>query len=169
MTVVPFGGQHADALETLAALVPGRLSGNRKLHRQLAAGHTGKNIPFDGAKLEQLFTFIARGLLWFHWKVYLRDNTHSIRCFVVTPTGTQFFNEQLFSKNSREHVNVVLGIDTIRYEGKQAVDDPALSIWRFSVYGGLVLSENAESGAVETRIIVITGPKAAMNVPEKQS
>src|SRR5207302_2645637 len=89
-TVVPFGGQHGDALETLVSLVPGRLKKNRKLQQQLSAHHVEENLPFDGVILERLLMLIARGLLWHHWKVYLNDGTHSIRCLI---TGSAICDE----------------------------------------------------------------------------
>jgi hypothetical protein len=38
MSVLPFGGRHADATENLEVVVPGRLEQNRALHRRLGAG-----------------------------------------------------------------------------------------------------------------------------------
>lgn len=37
-TVLPFGGQHADAAQTLITMVPSRLSKNQRLARELADG-----------------------------------------------------------------------------------------------------------------------------------
>ena len=137
-TAVRFGGKHVHGLEKLLTLA-------------------GRNTPFNGAGLERLFTLFARGLMWHHWKVYLNDGIHLSRCFVLTRTATGFFDEVFFRSNSREHVSDVLRNGAFRYDGEQAGDDPALTIWRFSVYGRSLLPDNAEPGAAQTEIIVITG------------
>ena len=82
--VLPFGGRHVDASENLASMVPKRLGKNVRLHRRLEKGqkivfvpnHEGKlegtiAIPFDGERLEGLFSMVARGLAWYHWRLYL--------------------------------------------------------------------------------------------------
>lgn len=165
-TVVPFGGRHADAPETLASLVPGRLYRNRKLHQHLAANSTGQNIPFDGSSLERLFTLIARGLIWHHWKLYLNDEHHSIRCFVI---GSDMFDEVFSRCHAAEHFIAIVGNGTFAYEGKRNTQDPARTIWRFSVFGGLVLSAIEDARPVQTRIVVMTRPKAEMDEPRKKT
>lgn len=160
--VLPFGGRHPDALENLVSMVPKRLRKNVALHRQLA-GHSEENVPIEGHLLEKLFVLIARGLAWYHWKIYLNDGQHSIRAAVLTPVGTQVFKHWLAGQNGRNCVNESLGNGTFRYEAKQGMDDPTLTIWCFSIYGGLLFSEDGGPKPVAgSEIIAITGPHAVI-------
>jgi len=98
-TVLPFGGRHADASANLASMVPKRLGKNARLHRRLIAGQQIVSapdkegefeetiaIPFEGEKLEQLFSMIVRGLVWHHWRVYLADG-YAVQTHTVTRHG----------------------------------------------------------------------------------
>jgi hypothetical protein len=84
ISVLPFGGRHAQALANLQGGVPRRLAKNRKLRSELAntmepvwlregAGlfQPTRMISFDGRRLEELLKYIARGLAWFHWRTYI--------------------------------------------------------------------------------------------------
>jgi len=165
MVVLPFGYRHPDALETLETLVPGRLRNNRKLHAYLKANSTGQNIPFDGASMEKLFKLIVRGLMWHHWKLYINNETHSIRYSLLNANVafTRSFEEAFMRCPTREHVSEVVGNGAFCYEGKQEIDDPTRSIWRFSIFGDLVFGEGANSEPMPTRVVVMTGPKEAMD------
>jgi hypothetical protein len=174
-TVLPFGGRHSASVESLASMVPKRLRKNAKLHRELAAGQQNVStcapsgeavqtmtIPFDGERLERLVAMIARGLIWYHWQVYLR-NDYAIQVHTVTRVGEQLYDELLFKRNARDRVHGNLGAGAFVYEGVQAVDDPGITAWRFSIYGGLASCEDpATPETMGSQIIVITGPKAAV-------
>lgn len=173
-TVLPFGGRHADASENLAVQVPKRLEKNVKLHRELMAGQQVVSapgdrgsaeetiaIPFDGEKLEQLFSMITRGLLWYHWRVYLEDG-YRVQTHTVTAHGMEMCEETLFRKNARNRVREEIGGGTFAYEGAQAFDDPAISVWKFSVYGGLASYETDISPqSLGSHLVSMTGPAAA--------
>jgi hypothetical protein len=179
-TVLPFGGQHSVAVENLATMVPKRLRRNAKLHRELAGGHkstatqtaSGESghtmtLPFDGSRLEQLFTLIVKGLIWLHWKVYLGPS-YVVQAHSVTKAGEKLADELLFKLNARNRVRENVGDGAFVYEGAQGVDDDGITAWRFSIYGGLVSCE--DPGKPETmgsQIIVMTGPKAAF-VPKTE-
>jgi hypothetical protein len=153
--VLPFGGRHPDALENLVTLVPKRLRKNAALHRQLAE-EPDENVPVESGQLEKLFALIARGLAWHHWKIYLNEGEHSVRAVVLTAVGAL---DPLFSQPARDCVSESIGGGTFCYEGRQGVDDPNLTIWRFSVYGGLLLSESgAPKPAGTSGIIAVVGP-----------
>jgi hypothetical protein len=172
--VLPFGGRHADASENLASMVPKRLGKNAKLHRHLMAGQQivsvsdreGKSeetiaIPFDGAKLEQLFSMIARGLVWYHWHVYLEQG-YEVQTHTVTAYGLKRYEEELFRKNVRARVNGNLGNGTFAYEGVQAVDDPAITVWKFRIYGGLASYEDKISPEMlGSHLVSMTAPSTA--------
>ena len=164
-TVLPFGGRHADALGNLSSMVPKRLQKNQKLRRELAQHRSGPTIPLDSERLEDLFGLVARGLIWHHWNAYLDPARHSVRTAILTPAGMDLFDGLLFQRNGQDRVKENLGNGTFLYEGVQAVDDPATSIWRFLIYGGLAVSEEGdESGPVLCQIVAMTGPDTAMQM-----
>jgi hypothetical protein len=149
-SILPFGAQHADAANNLENMVPGRLAKNRKLHQSLAAGmhrvwHQENGIirprlslPLDSTKVNELFHFIVKGVLWHHWRVILTSN-HFARAGTLSKEGEKVF-WNLFNMNANARTGVVdLGEGTIQYEGIQGFDCPQLSVWKFVVYGGLKL------------------------------
>lgn len=90
-------------------------------------------LPLDGAALEKLFEFIVRGLAWHHWQLEL-DNRYFVRAAFLNEIGRSGF-EGLFTGQSKARVAEVLGGGAFRYEAVQAQDDPALTVWRMSLYG----------------------------------
>jgi hypothetical protein len=171
--VLPFGGQHADGLAYLSEMVPGRLAGNQKLARRLSAGLStttvvpGKEtpamtVPIDPEKIGELFALIAKGLLWHHWQVLLPPDTFGVRAEMLSAAGVQFYN-QAFAMNSGQRVNETLGNGTFSYEGVQSAENPELSVWRFSVFGGLILSGDPEApGEISSQIGAMTGSHALL-------
>ena len=172
--VLPFGGRHPHASENLATQVAKRLEKNVKLHRNLMAAQQTVSvpaesgapvetiaIPFEGEKLEQLFSMIARGLAWYHWGVYL-EKDYVVQTHTVTAYGMKLYEEKLFHKNARSRVHEQVGDGTFAYEGAQAIDDPGITIWRFSVYGGLASYENDISPeTMGSHLVSVTGPATA--------
>lgn len=148
-SVLPFGGRHADA-STALNMVEHRLAKNVKLHRQLASCLRKKWVeengilrpvmilPFDPAQLDGLFRFIIKGLLWHHWKVLLTTG-HFVGAGSLANEGEKFF-WGLFNKNANNRVSESLGGGTIQYEGVQGFGCPELSLWKFTIYGGVKLS-----------------------------
>jgi hypothetical protein len=153
--VLPFGGTHKDARNNLETIVPPRLSKNRQLFRQLL--HKKEDVwvkegsfllpslklPFDSSKIGELFCFIVRGLLWHHLDVLLPPS-HSVRAGSLTKVGEKLF-ENLFNGRASQRLKVDLGESTFRYEAAQGIDSSHLSIWKFSVYGGLKLGDDPEA------------------------
>jgi len=180
-TVLPFGGQHSTSLENLESMVPKRLRRNAKLHRELAAGQqkiatqtsNGEpehilTIPIDGARLDELFAMISRGLIWYHWQVYLEKN-YAIQTHSVTRFGEHFFEEHLFKLTARNRVRENLGNGAFIYDGAQAFDDPGITIWRFDIYGGLVSCEDpAAPETMGSQVVVITAPEAAFETKNEK-
>jgi hypothetical protein len=172
-TVIPFGGRHSASVEILSSMVPKRLARNARLHRELAAGKQREattvpqgavvrtmTVPIDGDQLEQLFAMIARGLIWYHWKVCLQGD-HSVQVHTVTQFGEQVFDGLLFKLSARQRVRADLGDGTFVYEGVQAKDDAELTAWRFSVYGGLAACDDVSVPAsFGSQIIVVSGSAA---------
>ena len=147
--VLPFAGRHVDSTTLLVNDVPRRLEKNQKLYRTLVAGVTkaGKlgggeqddmAVPFDSDKLVSLFAYIARGLVAHHWNVIIPAKYH-VEAVLLNP----FFEpdyRRLFALNARDRVQGSVGGGAFLYEAAQAVDDPALTMWRFQVFGGIVMA-----------------------------
>jgi hypothetical protein len=161
MIVLPFGGRHPDALENLTSLVPPRLRRNRKLHRELSTSASAHTIPLEWDKVEELFALIALGLLWHHWKIYLNQGTHGVHV-VTTASRDAVYEETIFKLNGLDRTIEDVGNGTFQYERMKGIDDPALTIWRFSVYGELMVSTGDDDAPLPSQLIVITGPKAVI-------
>ena len=174
-TVLPFGGRHTGAKRNLQTLVPKRLARNAKLRRSLAAGwgsmwtrehglHVpAATLPIQPDHIEKLLAFIARGLLWFHWKTLLRP-ADSIDVTALTRAGEVFFEEHIFNLAAANRICVDLGNGTVVYEGVQAADPPQISAWRISMYGGLTFGDPKVPGETAATIGILTG--RIVSIPE---
>ncbi len=157
-------------------MVPPRLERNAKLHRQLSAHRSDfwaqvnsglwiktTALPFDGEKLTAYIGYVVRGLMWWHWKVYLDD-----QCFVlpmcVTQDG-QAMVRSMLGLNANARVAENLGNGTIEYVAAQGIDRPDISVWLFDIYGGLVLADasaqHSSSTTTTAAVAALTGPKRA--------
>jgi hypothetical protein len=149
--LLPFGGSHADALANLQTMVPKRLAKNARLHRELAHGRgttwnrseggllvRQMTLPMGG-QLEKLFEYIAKGLLWHHWKVRL-TNDHTVVAGLVPDNFLDAFPK--VPPDRRVIVN--LGSDTVSYQGLQGDDYPEVSAWEFTMYGGLEITDETQ-------------------------
>lgn len=146
--VLPFAGRHQDASDILTSDVPGRLNRNQRLYRELSAGFTpivvlegGQPvetyaIPIQSEKYVELFRYVARGLTAFHWGTVIPSN-YAVDAFLLNPFYEPHF-QSLFRLDARRRINGRVGGDTFLYQGAQAHDDPALTIWRFRAFGGIV-------------------------------
>jgi hypothetical protein len=169
MTVLPFGGQHIDALDTLQTMVPSRLAKNKKLHRAFARNASEvltltrfglrptMALPIEWEKLLELFKYIVRGLMFFHWRVRLTSE----HCWDVVPShsvpGFDRLLDDWIRGAAKDRVSCNLGNGTFLYEGVQATDNDATSAWRFSIYGGLKVADDA--GETIQHLGVLTGPR----------
>lgn len=168
LALLPFGGRNERSRLNLQTMVPPRLKKNHRLHRRLSEGqrtiwaeHEGLVIPtmilpIDGERLIELFKWITRGLLWFHWQVRLTD-AHDVIVLPLTLAGEEIFDRQ-FALNAAQRVLRDLKNGTFWYESAQAGDDPTVTIWRFSVLGGVRLGDPDAPGEFASRIGVMTGP-----------
>jgi hypothetical protein len=151
-------------------LVPPRLKNNQKLHRQLAAGATKEllshptgllipttAIPFDAEKLEKLFVFVVKGLMWHHWNVLLGSDC-GVQVTIPGAVQTPLY-EKLFQHRAGAQLDEDLGNGTVKYVSAQGVDKPIVSVWKFSLYGGLHLADApAFPGEILSTIYAVTGP-----------
>lgn len=178
MALLPFGGSHSAGQLNLRDMVPDRLKNNRRLHRKLrqqkgrvlAEDDSGlvvpmMTLPVDAEQLLKLYEWIARGLLWFHWQVRLTAE-HDVTAITLTKAGDEYF-DGLLAQRAAARVSEDLKDGTFRYEAAQAVDDPSITIWRLSMYGGIRFGDPAVPGQVATRIGVMTGPRSIKENAER--
>lgn len=104
----------------------------------------------------ELFKWIAKGLAAYHWQVRLSDE-QDVTAVTLTEAGEEIFDRQ-FALNAAARVQQDPGSGTFWYEGAQAADVPEVTIWRFSMYGGIRFGDPRMPGEVATRIGVMTGP-----------
>ncbi|WP_277057778.1 hypothetical protein [Trichlorobacter lovleyi] len=171
--LLPFGGRHPDASENLKIMVPPRLAKNVKLHRTLASSRDRVFIkeadsaifqpttalPIHPDAIEELFGLILKGLSWYHWNVYFADE-HQIQVYSLTSFGEDFFENRFFKLNAASRVEVNLGNGTVHYEGIQAQDCAQITVWRFKLYGGLMLAGDPNAPQEQsTQIAAISGPR----------
>ena len=157
MVVLPFGARHPDAAANLKTMVTKRLLKNRKLHEELARGLAesgGIAIPFDHTRLDRLFAMIARGLAWYHWGVLLGPGYGAIAS-TFSDSGWNFFDQFLTTLPVRVDRN--LGENTFSYQGSQAKDCPEMTVWRFSMYGGVRFGGDPKAPGGSSLAIALTG------------
>jgi hypothetical protein len=167
--VLLFGGRHADAADNLQKNGPRRLAKNRRLHRALARGSEriwarepsglvarALTVPIDGERVEKLVGFITRGLAWHHWNVVLGPD-----CFVdvlsLTARGETFF-KRYRAMRARDRARGDIGNGALVYEGAQGTDNPQVSIWVLSLYGGATMAGVAGMD-LTSKFGVMTGPQ----------
>jgi hypothetical protein len=157
MTVLPFGGRHSEATTTLQTMVPTRLERNQKLHESLRTGYTGDKIPLEPGKIEALFVFITKGLLWHHFGVILTKEDR-IAVTVIQSDGEGFLKE-IFSRKAPKRVDENLGESTLVYTGLQGSDYAQFTIWKFLMYGGMHFAEESKDpNGKHSYIFAMTGP-----------
>lgn len=175
--VLPFGGRHSGAKDNLSNMVPKRLANNAALRRRLESGRSRiwtreksgllvqtMALPFDGPKLEKLVEFIVKGLVWHHWKVLLGSDCQVNIDYLTKPTLSIY--NQLLAAPARDRAYGNPGDNTFMYRGAQGTDNPQVSIWQLSLYGGLTLSDDR---AQTSAIGAMTGPKSVFERAELKS
>jgi hypothetical protein len=127
------GGHHAHTSENSGVRRNG--SGNGR------ASQT--SVSCEPKKLSALFNMIAKGLAWHHWHVLTDQNAGTWSGILNTDGGGTF--DTLLGWNTRARVDESLGDGTFEYIGAQATDNPAMSVWIFSIYDGAPLAEDPEA------------------------
>jgi hypothetical protein len=150
--VLPFGGRHADAEEQLQTMVPPRLRGNAKLHREIAGSYgpgwivsaTG-SYEFRGQVrvyvdvISRWLELVTLGLIQHHWGLAVGDKI-IVEADLATAEQAKIMG-QLFALRSGRAVPLTqLGGGVLTYHSAMGVDDPLCSIWRYSLYSGLELA-----------------------------
>ena len=174
--VLPFGGRHADAGDNLEGMVPGRLARNPALRASLIEGTQQAwerenglllptmSIPLDWKKVEQWLMFVVKGLAWHHWNVLIPSN-YSINVLPLIPQIDVVF-ARFRVPSAAKRVRQDVGVGTFSYEGAQGTDNPLISIWEFSLYGGVALRG---AGQTSCKIGVMVVPESVINRAEKRA
>ncbi len=154
MPYLAFGGRHVDAYDNLSIATPPRLKSNAKINQKIRQGMSeeliSKNgilqkrmtVPFEGKKLQELFSYIVKGLAWFHMGVLLNES-HTARAGYVTSDVEELFNG-FMAGSAKKRASNALGIDTFKYEGLQLEQNPEMTIWKFSIFGGIEFVSNVK-------------------------
>ncbi|MEJ6001058.1 hypothetical protein [Paucibacter soli] len=174
-TVLPFGGRHVQAAETLTTLVPGRLAKNLNLARDLNAGRghvwhmengvmrLAMVIPIDSEQATSLFGMIARALASLHFGVTLLPE-HASGAIFLSSTGQEYYS-RVFAMNAARRVHCDLGRGAVRYMGAQSPTTPELTVWRMKFYGGISMSGDPRiPGGVSSEIGAATGSRHAVDI-----
>lgn len=171
-TVLPFAGRHSQAIENLY-LAGSRLKKNRRIHREIVRSsryawtrdqgglfERTRMFNFDTDQLRELLNYIARGLAWWHWRVYLRSSD-SVSVLLPEEHGSALFASFISEMRAAQRIVQDLGSGTIDYVGVQAPDPPELTVWAVRFYGGALLTEDVDvEGFLRggSMCWVITGP-----------
>jgi hypothetical protein len=174
---LPFGGRHQDSNENLSDNVTGRLERNAKLRATLSTGaqkvwvledglyRQSLTIPFEFDRLLEWAKYVARGLARHHWGVTI-DSEHFVAAMALTDDGAKLFRSQMIGVRSNAKVDADLSNDTFRYEGAQGIDNPQVTAWLISFYGGAMLGGDVRSPKKYANVIgVITGSRSAIGDP----
>jgi hypothetical protein len=149
-TVLPFAGRHPDAGEVLSSMVPRRLAKNRKLHSQLSSSlgqawlkdgatlRPATTLLLDADQLKGLVRYFVRGLAAYHWDLII-PAVYRIGVGVWTNEGEQLVASAL-PKSGKATIEGSWGNRAFEYRGLQAEDDPNLTLWKFEIYGGVLLA-----------------------------
>ena len=182
--VLPFGARHDHAIANLTSNVPGRLTKNRKLKNKLSESinpmwlreqqqglyQQTSSISFDGAQLEQLLKFVARGLTWHHWRTYIGRDYHA-RVLFLPEALDSVWEQQVNSFNVARRTVETLGEGTVRYMGIQAIDPPELTIWGITMYGGVILYGEQRQSSLSTSTVsrwwIVTGPQSVADTIDR--
>jgi hypothetical protein len=178
-TLLPFGGRHANAAENLQEMVPKRLARNVSLHRMLER-HQGTTwtqgdggllvptmtLPIDGAKVDELHRYLAKGLAFHHWNVRLTDSEFVV-ARALNGRGVQMFEQKFFRVRVKTRVFADVGQGTFIYEGVQGVDNPVITAWRIAIYGGVQLGGDATAPGENSTIFgMFSGPRHVLRRAE---
>lgn len=160
LTLLPFGGNHPASTNLLTARVPKRLAKNVRPHRQLAEGRgrvlvkergiiqPSMALPFEGWKLPELFVLITHGMIAHAFGAQIPQD-YSVIAAILTERGEEI-TCPLLAMNAKNRAVATIADGLIEYEGAQAFDNPALTVWRYRLYGGVLFANvNSEGHATK--------------------
>ncbi len=170
LCVLPFGGTHRDAVETLATKVVPRLERNSKILEELRRGMTyvlqsqnggpwqvTATLPFDHARILSLFNFITRGLAVHHFDIHCPPSTCFTNVSYFNDRGRNFYRRLLQTKMAQS-VRENLGNGVFEYEGCQSALNPQFTLWNMSLLGAQLGGSMESPGAVVKEAYAVTHP-----------
>lgn len=155
--LLPQGAKHQDDVSNYWSESRRRIDRNKKLYRELQTGATITNrlnetgklanatlLPIDSSKLLDLSRYIAKGLLFHHWKVIVPKDQIVCSQF-MSEAGESIFPDTISklkkavadagSPNAVQTTGLVqLGKQAVTYEGFFSALDSPLSMWRLNFY-----------------------------------
>ena len=164
-TVLPFGGRHSDAAETLLNQVTKRLHRNKPLHQNLIDGvvpawspeddgfEQSSGLPLEWPKLEKWMSYVVRGLNIHHWDHHLTPDIE------IKTYSLSYKNENYLMDLVAENRSIKVGNRTVEYVGFQTHENKNCTIWMMRLFGGIaVFSDEDPEATVGQSIGVITLP-----------
>lgn len=149
--ILPFGGLHEKANQTLSTLVPSRLENNEALRSQIrtsmAPAFVQSNgvlnptfmMPFDADRFAEFLGYVTKALssLFLEYDATEGD----IARVVFVPNDEEKLRLRwILDGPPPLHHQRTLGGDSIVLEGFRRRAGRDLCIWRFRIYGGILLS-----------------------------
>ena len=127
----------------------------------------GRAFPFDHVRLDSLFAMIARGLVWNHWQTLLGLGYSAIAS-TFSDAGEHFFAQMFSGWRTPIRASGNLGNNTFSYQGAQATDCREMSIWRFSMYGGVIFGGDPKVPGPSSLAVAVTGPESLIQQLESK-
>ncbi|CAE6854664.1 hypothetical protein R69746_07519 [Paraburkholderia aspalathi] len=147
LTILPFGARHSAASRTLNELVPGRLSRNARLHRELLDAWNRQwqgeyaprwtpemKLPLDSTKVTRLCEYMMIGLAWHHWQAELTPPAE-LRASFYHPSAVAALERLFLNPQWGAQLDENIGAGTLTYRAVQDPHAPARTFWRFTIYG----------------------------------
>ena len=179
-SVLPFGGRHGDAADNLESLVPNRLARNASLHASLDEGMRPVWISKNGlllpktsltlnfGSIEQWLALVVKGLAWYHWKLII-DQDCAVNILLMTPREDAVF-QRFRAMRTAQRIRNDVGGGTFSYEAAQGTDNPQVSAWEFSLYGGVnFVWDPGPPTQVASKIGAIVGPRSVFDRPRRRA
>lgn len=115
-------------------------------------------LPLDWHKIEEWLVFVVKGLAWHHWKILIGAGC-TFDVHALTQRGEALY-QRLFIMRAAQRIPLQnLGAGTFSYEASQGIDTPEISVWTFSLYGGVTLADDETApGQTVSKIGVMVGP-----------
>lgn len=173
LTILPFGARHSAASRTLNELVPGRLSRNARLHRELLDAWNRQwqgeyaprwapemKLPLDSTKVTRLCEYMMIGLAWHHWQAELTPPAE-LRASFYHPSAVAALERLFLNPQWGAQLDENIGAGTITYRAVQDPHAPARTLWRFTIYGMVMGDVPGLPGARADVIYGISNPPRA--------
>jgi hypothetical protein len=165
--LLPFGARHGGARETLETMVPSRLRGNARLHRDIAASfgpewvvspsgsyeYRGK-VLIDAEMIQRWLQFVTVGLVRHHWDLVVGGKVN-VLVDLPTPGAANRLARFFSYRAARKIPSTTIGGGALTYEAAMAVDNPMLSVWRFAIYDGIEFAGEDESLRASTHYVFL--------------